>query len=308
MNWTETNIGTIATKRLFYFDKDLNVTCTRICRQLNIEVFPSYDGQTFFKFDGANGTWTEMETTQEQKIDSEVKIFSSKESSEESTHSDILKKFDNSTSQILFVFEQNIFLGIVHFTDYAKKVVYQDLYKNYFEFEKKLRELLIIKGYKTDSFKDYFQFKADKYPRDKDFYIQKKNVLESENENYPLDNLLITDLLEFCYSSYHKKKQAILNIGDYEKTTIGKLRNIVMHNKDNTGSTSSSMPHNFSTFKKDFFIPVQTFKKIFMELKYQVEKYNVQQKPVLNKIWLSNLDKLSDSDLRRQFFDYEKYI
>lgn len=299
MNWVESNLMTIATKRLFYFDNELSTTCTRICKRLDIDVFPDYKGEAFYKYDKTKDKWEERPLDSSQKATSDTLIFDE----------ELSTKFESSPSQILFVFDNNIFQGIVHFTDYGKKIVYQDLYKNFFEFEKKLKELLIIKGFGADSFINYFQYKADKYPKDSADYLKKKKTVENEKVNYPLDTLFTIDLLEFCYSTFHDSNKTVrpFIIHDSEKAAINKLRSIVMHNKDNTG-ISSTMPHNYSKFKTDFFNYVQIFKRIFLSLNKEIETYNIAQKPILNKIWLSNLDKLSDSELHRLFFDYEKYI
>lgn len=299
MNWSEGNLETIVTKRLFYFDKEVSSTCFRICRMLDIDVFPKYNGGAYYKYDKIKETWVEAALTENQKVNSDTLVFNDR----------LINKFEDSPSQILFVFAHGLFQGIVHFTDYGKKVVYHDLYKNYFEFEKQLKEFLIIKGFGADSFINYFEFKAKKYPKNSEEYQKKKKKLETEKLNYPLDTLLTIDLLEFCYSSFHdfNKTERPIKINDGEKTAINKLRNIVMHSKDNTG-ISSTMPHNFLRFKRDFFEPVQIFKKHFLLLNKQIQAHNIHQKPILNKILLSNIDKLSDSELQRLFFDYEKYL
>jgi len=299
MNWSEITLRAITTKRLFYFDKEVNSTCTRICRQLDIEVFPDYSGQSYYKYNETTDTWKKKGITKKQKTTFDSLIFDDR----------LKDKFESSPSQILFVFEDDLFQGIVHFTDYGKKVVYHDLYKNFFEFEKKLKEFLIIKGFGADAFIKFFQFRADKSPKKRDEYLKKKQRIEKEKVNYPLDSLFTIDLLEFCYSSFHDLNgdEKPLIIMDSEKTAINKLRNLIMHNKDNTG-ISSTMPHDYTKFKSEFFEPVQIFKKIFAVLNKKIEVYNIAQRPVLNKIWLSNLNKISDSELHRLFFDYEKYI
>lgn len=299
MNWTESNLMAIATKRLFYFENELSSTCARICKRLDIEILPDYTGELYFKYDTITDSWEKKTVDENQRVTSDTLIFDK----------ELNSKFQSSPSQILFVFDRSVFQGIVHFTDYGKRVVYHDLYKNFFEFEKKLKELLILKGFGADSFISYFQYKADKYPKDADKYLEKKKKVETEKANYPLDTLFTIDLLEFCYSSFHdinnSKKPFIIK--DTEKTGINRLRNIIMHNKDNTG-ISSTMPHNYSRFSTDFFEHAQLFKTIFWELNREIETFNVAQKPILNKIWLGNLDKLSDSELHRLFFDYEKYV
>lgn len=299
MNWTESSILTIATKRLFYFDKEVSSSCARICERLKIDVFPDYDGKSFFKVDSETGKWQKDKISANQKIQARTPLFDNA----------VIDLFCSAPSQILFVFDDDQFRGIVHFTDYGKKIVYRDLYNNFFEFERNLRKLLIIRRFDADHLIKYFEFKAKKYPKDAEEYNRRKSTIIQERSNYPFDSLFTSDLLEFCYSSFHKISGSVkpLNIGDTEKRSINELRKIVMHNKDNTGM-SSVMPHNFEKFKIDFFQLVQVFKKTFAILSKEIESYEILQKPKLNRIWLNNLVELSDKELERLFFDYEKYI
>ena len=155
MNWTESSILTIATKRLFYFDKEVSSTCARICERLKIDVFPDYDGKSFFKFDRETWEWQRDKLSTNQKIQARTLLFDEA----------VVDLFGSAPSQILFVFDDEQFRGIVHFTDYGKKIVYRDLYNNFFEFERKLRELL-IRHFDVDDLIKYFEFKAKKYPKD----------------------------------------------------------------------------------------------------------------------------------------------
>jgi hypothetical protein len=79
------------------------------------------------------------------------------------------------------------------------------LYNNFFEFERRLKELLIIKGFDVDDFVHFFEFRAKKYPKDGELCNNKKEELIKERDNYPFDSLDIRNLLEFCYSSFHEK-------------------------------------------------------------------------------------------------------
>jgi len=295
MDWTENNILAITTRSVFFFDEEFKSPCERICKQLNIDLFPDYDGKSYRSFDLEKNRWVQKDLSDIQRIEGSTLMFAS----------EIIKSFEEAPSNILFVFDRGHFKGLVHFTDYRRKIVYEDLYKNLFEFENNLRQLLTIRGFGREALIKYFEYKTQKCKQHADRYNKLKLKIEREQNNNPMELLFTKDLLEFCYSSFHKTEKPF-NIVHCNKEAISQLRNIIMHNKDNVG-LSSTMPHDLGKFKDKFFHQVQVFRETFNILNMEIEKHEVEERPNLNRMWLQHFKKLSDDALKSLFFDYQKH-
>lgn len=304
MNWAENKIIDVTTSQVFYFDNTREVTVNRICDELKVDIFPSIDHKTYFS--RINEKWEQLEIKEFQKIEYDTLAFDKS----------ILERFHQSPSNLLFVFEQGCFKGLLHFTDYGKKVVYETLYHNFFEFEKSLKQYLISKEYGYDKFIEYLERKAEKVSSgSKNFgELQKKieRINKFRDTSPNLDLFTLLELLLFTIADIHEKplvkfkKESILT-NDQGKGSIDNLRNMVMHTRDTTGMTET-LPHNFDRFRTFFFLPVMEFKEAFRTLLKQWAEENIERRERDNAKLLDYLYSLGSDQLHQKFFNYDKYI
>jgi hypothetical protein len=156
-----------------------------------------------------------------------------------------LKKFENNnTDNVLLVTDdsRNI-VGVVHIVDYNNDIVYFELYKLIFEYEKMLREYLVIKGFSNKSFKLFIDkqqlnksLSSDdrKYwrKRHKEYFGSTVNEKSTYNERQlilgPFQTFYLSDLLEFF--NYISPQE--ICIPQYASDSIKSLRNRIAHGHD----------------------------------------------------------------------------
>ena len=293
MKWIEPSLEAITTTNVVFFDKDFENTCRRVCKTLDIDLFPLFNNDNAMTL--YEGRWIKQSVNDYQKIDNNSLIFDKS----------VIEKMDNAPSNILFVYdEQNIFFGIVHFTDFHKQIVYQSLYQNFYEFETNIREYLTLLGIKYYDFEKYYEYKIKK---DKSDYNLKKLALlkdskfrEEADKLANLQKLELREKLLFMKSSYHYGKDKPLPLKYINIETISELRNIIMHSKDFTGHTTD-IPHDYKTFK-DFFNAVKDFKDGFLCIKNLRQKQMEENQRVFNSSRLAQFEKMSDAEIERFFF------
>ncbi len=294
MKWIEPSLEAITTTNVIFFDKDFENTCRRVCEILDIDLFPlfnSYSAMTLNK-----GKWIKKSVNDYQKINNNTLIFDKS----------VIERMDNAPSNILFVYdEQNIFFGIVHFTDFHKQIVYQSLYQNFYEFETNIREYLTLLGIKYYDFEKYYEYKKkkskSKYILERLDRLRDSKFREAAGKLANLQLLELREKLLFMKSSYHKGKDKPLPVNCKNIDSISKLRNIIMHSKDFTGH-KTDIPHNYKTFK-DFFNAVLDFKDGFLFIKNLRQKQMEENQRAFNSSRLAQLEKMSDAEIERFFFN-----
>ncbi len=104
MDWTENAILSITTRSVFFFDNDEQAqkTCQRICEQLDIDLFPGYEGKTYSRFAYGKNEWTQEKLSENQKIMANTPFFDQQ----------IIDKFEQAPSNLLFVFDGHHFKGV----------------------------------------------------------------------------------------------------------------------------------------------------------------------------------------------------
>ena len=140
-------------------------------------------------------------------------------------------------------FDDNILLGVVHFSDYNRDIVLQAIQDDILIFERKLRELILLHGFANDDMLKYYRFKLEqkKSPKDRLYYEEK--IARFQKNKDELDSLGafqlfdFSDLLSFASSSYTKAIHVVSSYKYRDKMLSGydvlrQLRNLAMHGKN----------------------------------------------------------------------------
>ncbi len=293
MKWIEPSLEAITTTNVIYFDKDFENTCRRVCKILDIDLFPLFNSDCAMTLH--KGRWIRQPVKDCHKINNNTLIFDRS----------VIEKMDNAPSNILFVYdEQNSFFGIVHFTDFHKQIVYQSLYQNFYEFETNIREYLTLLGFKYYDFENYYEYKIKKDISD--YYLKRLALLrnprfrEEADKLANLQKLELREKLLFMKSSYHKGKDKTLPLNFKNIDSISELRNIIMHSKDFTGHTAD-IPHDYKTFK-NFFNAVKDFKDGFLFIKNLRQKQLEENQQKFNSSRLAQLERMSDAEIELFFY------
>ncbi|KAF5038126.1 hypothetical protein DSECCO2_557540 [anaerobic digester metagenome] len=280
MNWIEPKIESIITTDVIFYSKEYADTSVRICETLGLDVMPDASGESYWQY--KNEKWTPNPIMANQKIDIQCDIFDQ----------DVLENMEFSPSNILFCFDNDEFKGILHFTNYNVRHVYQALYQNLFNFETSLRNHLNTFGFNIQSFKDYFQYQLTK--RKTKHYVDRFNdfkdekFLRSAEQVGIMQKLELRDLLRFSVSSWlNSEIKNKIGLSGIDSEKIGDLRNIIMHSKNFIGE-SANEDYNFQAFK-NFFSKILLFQAAFSKLS--------------NVSILRQLESLDDQQLKSYFYN-----
>jgi len=203
------SFGKIMTSDVVFYDDSFGADCAKFCQDRNITYLPSLDDfDKCYRF--ADNKFQEERIDESQKVSVDDDIFVKS----------VVEKFE--AHQVLFVFEKNELVGVVHFSDYNRNPVFIYIYSLLLEFEKGLRKLLIINGLGN---KDMIEFFKD-HQKNNDDFIEKFNHfsnLEIEKDMRELEPFQMFYLKDL-FGLINSKK--ILKISESVNDDI---RNIVMH-------------------------------------------------------------------------------
>ena len=229
----------IMEKRVLYYDEESEPACFDICEYLNIDNLPAIDGQNFYEL--STKKFVMKKIAGEHKIFANESIFDSK----------VLAQFKLNRHNVLFVFEENSLKGVVHLSDYNRDIVLQNIQDDILSFERKLRQLILLNGYKNKDMYLFFghRMNTKKTEKDRDFWKGKKvNYEKRINEINSLGEFQLfdfTDLTDFAASIYTK---GVHEIGKYSidgifksgATILKELRNLAMHGKNPISKNAES--------------------------------------------------------------------
>src|SRR5688572_17411259 len=135
MQHEKLNIENIMQSSILYYDSEVENACVELCTFLKIDNMPSLDGKHYFKF--TKGKFDKERVHDEVTAEINDNIFAPA----------IIKRFENSNHNVLFVFDGKVIKGVVHISDYNKDIVLQTIQDDILSFERKLRHLLLLNGF-----------------------------------------------------------------------------------------------------------------------------------------------------------------
>lgn len=156
-----------------------------------------------------------------------------------------LRKFENNNSDnvLLVTDDTKSIVGVVHIVDYNNAIVYFELYKLIFEFEKMLREYFIFKKLNNDSFKTFVnnqKLNESLSIDDRKHWLKRHTEYfgsnESEKSMYdlkksilgPFQTFYLSDLLSF----FNDISPQEICINQYASEAIKSIRNRIAHGHD----------------------------------------------------------------------------
>ena len=216
---------------ILFYEKQEEAGCFDICNYLQIDNLPALDGVHFFEL--VSGAFQEKRILEKHKVDMNTSIFSL----------GIFEQFKQNKHNVLFVFEGEVLMGVVHISDYNRDIVLQAIQDDILAFERKLRELILLHGFSNEDMLEYYKHQMGKAKKEKNilFYENKlRNFSSRKDEIKSLGAFQLfdfSDLMEFAGSSFTKNLHKISHafIGGKEKdgaNSLRELRNMAMHGKN----------------------------------------------------------------------------
>lgn len=231
------SFGKIMTSDVVFYDDSFEAECAKYCQERNITYLPSLDDfDICYKF--ADSKFLKKRIDKSQKVNADDDIFDKS----------VIKKFEK--HQVLFVFEKNELVGVVHFCDYNRNPVSIYIYSLLLAFEKGLRELLIQNDLGNE---DMIEF------------LHSKNK-EEMNELEPFQTFYLKNLIKLANS------KKILKLSE----SINDIRSIVMHAKNPVRHEDyeiAGLIYNIRSFKK-FFESIKLFQP---ELRRVINKIRIKK-------------------------------
>ncbi len=129
-------LNEISTKDIIYYIEEEETRCINFCKKRNISFLPHHSLSKIYKFNEDLGKFNILEIREEQKISENTNVF------------DYSLKDRFKQENILFVYDNELLTGVVHFCDYNKNIVYIYLYTMLLEVERLIRVYLINKNIK----------------------------------------------------------------------------------------------------------------------------------------------------------------
>lgn len=224
----------IMTSDVIFYDDSFEAECAKFCQERYITYLPSLDN-----FDIC---YTFVDSKfQDERIDSRQKVSVDDDIFDKS----IVEKFE--AHQVLFVFEKNELVGVVHFCDYNRNQVSIYIYSLLLAFEKGLRELLIHNGLHNEDMIEFLH----------------SRIKDEMKELEPFQTFYLMNLIKLTNS------KKILKLSE----SVNDIRNIVMHAKNPVKHKDyevAGLIYNIESFKNFF----KSIKLLQSELRKVTNKNN----------------------------------
>lgn len=213
----------IMTRDIVFYDKEYKDVCAGFCKARNINYLPAiHDSNLGFKYSEEKNSFEQFAIKATNCVNSGESIFKR----------GVINKFKN--NKILFVMENGELEGVVHFCDYNRPPVYEEIYKKLYKLERGLIHLISeYAGKSVDELKKFIDSQpshnGDKLLEKHDFSKLKINL---------------KDVMEFAFQT------DLLRIRNIDKITM--IRNKIAHSKDLIAKESykkGSLMYNFQSIK-----------------------------------------------------------
>lgn len=216
-------ISDIQTTALLYYDPAFDEQCRQFCLERDIDYLPALEDERIaYRYDKAGGGFVKGEIGEAQWIDGRIRLFDAS----------LLERFQR--DPLLFVHMDGYLTGVIHFSDYNRPEVSVHLYRALFDFEKALRELLLLRGIDDVAMQCYFVEKESTATEHKKAHWTKKiaHILVAANagKTPPLQQFYLDDLIGLA------KDRMVIDL----RGGLVDLRNAVMHAHDHVQLQDSS--------------------------------------------------------------------
>lgn len=233
---------------ILFYDKPMEAACFDICNYLKMDTMPGITGNDYYELH--NNEFHQKLIEPEHKVISASYIFSDS----------VYEQFYQNRHNVLFVFEEDVIVGVVHLSDYNRDVVLQCIQDDVLSFERKLRQLILLNGFSNADMKLYFENSLNKSSNKKDREFFENKIKRYDNNKDEIDSLgpfqifEFSDLMNFAhtygdYATYKFQKYNISGKNISSKGILRELRNMAMHGKNPIGRDSESLIYSIQSFK-----------------------------------------------------------
>ena len=261
-------IQDIMTKDVVYYDQGIKDKLKRYCKDRAITYLPGLDLKNIYFLH--NKVFEKQEIEKSLKVSPRLYCFNKA----------LLKQFQKG-EHILFVFDQDLIVGIIHFSDYNRAKVYTYLYELIANLERDLRKLLVLNNINNNDMLKFFKEHRNTDDVYKEKYDKFKDYGNKFDKVGPFEFFDLSDLVSLC------DDKDIVRIDH----NILELRNKVMHSRSGIKIKvyeQDPIVYNFESFKNFFNEALklhEEFRKVHNRLKLEGEpkRWGILQNPTLNK-------------------------
>ncbi len=219
-----TTIAHIYVKDLVFYQEDKVQELIAFCELNGISHLPDFDRKSIYKLQG--DSFVKVPLTKDLTCHPFDRLF------DEAT---LLKFETGDHDEVMFAVEDDIVKGVVHIVDYNNDFLNVEFYKASYNFERMLRDYLVINGENNQSLLNWMQEKAGASEHWRKRYEQcvpsnskKSEQLEQKRKDLRVfQTFYLNDLLIFAASKQLVSKTFKQNI-----EAIKQIRNWVAHSKD----------------------------------------------------------------------------
>ncbi|MET6989135.1 hypothetical protein [Sediminicola arcticus] len=258
-------ISNIYTKDLIFYEPDNTQQLVQMCENYGISYLPGKDRASCYRL--IDGNFILSELTDNIICQPFDRLFDKY----------TISKFEKgSHDEVMFVMDEGKIKGVVHIVDYNADFINYEFFKLTFQFEKMLRQLMLLHKETDETLIAWMKQKGAKSEHWNTRYIEctpedqeKRNeLILKRRECNPFQTFFLNDLLYFSASRKYVSKEFRKSLDE-----IKIIRNWVAHNKD---LTHKSQTNNQPLYKidelKKFVSHANTFFNCYEELEYKIKK------------------------------------
>ena len=247
MKHLKLTVEDIMQPKILFYDDHCQNACFEICNYLKIDNLPHISGNYFYEL--IEDKFEKKQLKSKHKTSIYTPIFSE----------GLLERFKNNKHNVLFVYYEQSIKGVVHISDYNNDIMLQYIQDDILTLERKLRQLILLKGFLNNHMIDYLnQKKNENNLRDKKKYSNKLRIIAKKKEELEaighFQLFEFSDILEFAESNF---TNSIFKTKDYKfdgniesgKEILRKLRNLAMHGKNPIEKQSATSIYSFESLK-----------------------------------------------------------
>jgi hypothetical protein len=231
MNHHKLTYQDIMQSNILYYDSESEAACMDICNYLQIDNMPALDGMHFYEL--RERTFHVEKIKEAHKVNTNDYLFSR----------ECIDKFTENKHNVLFVFEENVIRGVVHISDFNRNIVLQAIQDDMLSYERNLRQLILLSGFRNENMRGYFEYKLEKEknPKTRETYQYKiqnfENRLSEINSLGQFQAFDFSDIMSFASSKFSNGihvtgKFKIGGIPTSGSEVLRELRNLAMHGKN----------------------------------------------------------------------------
>lgn len=281
----------ISSKSLLYYDENRASECQGICDYLRIDFLPLIGEYKYAE--RSKGAFRIGELEEGMRVGEFALIFSE----------EFLTRLSKAKHHVLFVTEGRVIKGVVHVSDFNRNIVLQSIQHDVLDFERNLRQWLLLNNVTNDSILAFFEYQLNSNKRGKgklDYWQKQIDEFEGKKKSGVLDkfgqlqHFSLSHLLQFANSSYSSHLLDTRNgieLSSGSKSTISQiildLRNSAMHGKDSIDFQTESGVHTIDQLQ-DFYKSINTFISKFEELEQKILSHEKHKRALI----LDNASKL----------------